>query len=317
MKSRPARKLDLLGLADWSARLIEDTIALGLEIKAQPARYRDAMDHRTLIMIFEKPSLRTRVSFETGVTQMGGHAIYYDMSSSPLAAGKETIADMAATLSRYVDVIMARLFDHAAIVELARHATVPVINGLTDFAHPTQALADLMTIREKKGGWKGLKLAYLGDSRNNMTHSLLSGCAKVGMHISVGCPRGSEYQPDPRVLARARRFAERTGARVTVTDDPVEAVRQADVVYTDSWMSYHIPAERRAERLRALAPYQVNSALMRRAKRDAIFMNCLPAQRGVEQTAEVIDGPQSVVFDQAENRLHIHKAILLKVLGLA
>jgi len=212
---------------------------------------------------------------------------------------------------------MARLFDHATIVELARRASVPVINGLTDYAHPTQALADLMTIREKKGGWKGLKLAYLGDSRNNMTHSLLSGCAKVGMHITVGCPRGRAYRPDPRVVAQAQRAAARTGARVLVTDDPAAAARGADVVYTDSWMSYHIPAERRAERLRALAPYQVNAALMRHAKRDAIFMNCLPAQRGVEQTAEVIDGPHSVVFDQAENRLHIHKAILLRVLNLA
>jgi len=317
MIARPAKKLDLVALADWPARLVAETVALGLDIKAHPERYRDAMDRRTLIMIFEKPSLRTRVSFETGVTQMGGHAIYYDMSSSPLAAGKETVADMAATLSRYVDVIMARLFDHATIVELARRATVPVINGLTDFAHPTQALADLMTIREKKGDWKGLKLAYLGDSRNNMTHSLLSGCAKVGMHIAVGCPRGRAYRPDPRVVAQARRAAARSGARVEVTDDPAAAARGADVVYTDSWMSYHIPAERRAERLRALAPYQVNAALMRHAKRDAIFMNCLPAQRGVEQTAEVIDGPRSVVFDQAENRLHIHKAILLRVLGLA
>ncbi len=317
MKTRKPAKLDLLALADWPARRIERTIALGFEVKAHPERYRKAMDGRTLIMIFEKPSLRTRVSFETGVTQLGGHAIYYDMSTSPLAAGKESVADMAATLSRYVDVIMARLFDHAVIVELARHATVPVINGLTDFAHPTQALADFMTIREKKGGWKGLRLAYFGDSRNNMTHSLLSGCARLGMHMTVACPPDDAFRPDPRVLRQAQRFATRTGARIEVTDKAARAARGADVVYTDSWMSYHIPAEQREARLRALAPYQVNAELMRRAKPDAIFMNCLPAQRGLEQTAEVIDGPQSVVFDQAENRLHIHKAILLTVLGLA
>lgn len=317
MKAAAPRKLDLIALADWPAALIERVVNLGLEVKARPEPYRAVMAHRTLIMIFEKPSLRTRVSFETGVTQLGGHAIYYDMSTSPLAAGKETIADMAATLSRYVDVIMARLFEHAAIVELARCASVPVINGLTNHAHPTQALADLMTIREKKGEWKGRKLAYLGDSRNNMTHSLLTGCAHVGMHMTVGCPARTEFRPDPAVLRRAERFAARSGAEIVVTDDPVAAVRNADVVYTDSWMSYHIPAEQREARLQALAPYQVNAALMRRARRDAIFMNCLPAQRGVEQTAEVIDGPRSVVFDQAENRLHIHKAILLQVLGLA
>ncbi len=316
MKARPKKKLDLVALADWSAPLIERVVELGLEVKAHPDCYRDAMARRTLIMIFEKPSLRTRVSFETGATQLGGHAIYYDMSTSPLAAGKESIADMAATLSRYVDVIMARLFEHAAIVELARRATAPVINGLTNHAHPTQALADLMTIREKKGGWKGRKLAYLGDSRNNMTHSLLSGCARVGMHMTVGCPSRAEFRPDPAVLRQAERLAARSGAKIAVTDDPAAAVKGADVVYTDSWMSYHIPAEQREARLKALAPYQVNAALMRRAKRDAIFMNCLPAQRGVEQTAEVIDGPQSVVFDQAENRLHVHKAILLTVLDL-
>ena len=316
MKKRIARSLDLITLADWPAPRIERTVALGLEIKAHPERYRDAMDRRTLIMIFEKPSLRTRVSFETGVFQMGGHAIYYDMSTSPLAAGKETVTDMAATLSRYVDVIMARLFDHDTLIELARGAAVPVINGLTDYAHPTQALADFMTIREKKGRWKGLRLVYLGDGHNNMTHSLLSGCARLGVHIVVACPPSEAYRPDPRALRRARRIAARSGARIEITSDPARAVRGADVVYTDSWMSYHIPPEHRAARMKALAPFQVNAALLRRARRDAIFMNCLPAQRGVEQTAEVIDGPQSVVFDQAENRLHIHKAILLMVLGL-
>jgi len=317
MNTRNRRKLDLLTLADWSAELIEQTVALGLEIKAHPERYAEAMLRRTLIMIFEKPSLRTRVSFETGVTQMGGHAIHYDMSSSPLGAGKENLADTAATLSRYVDVIMARLFDHAAIEALARYATVPVINGLTNYAHPTQALADLMTIREKKRRWRGVRLAYFGDSRNNMTHSLLFGCARVGMDMTVACPADDAYRPDPKVLRQAERIAARTGARLQVTADPARAARGADVVYTDSWMSYHIPQEQRAERLKALAPYRVDAALMKRAAKEAIFMNCLPAQRGMEQTAEVIDGPQSVVFDQAENRLHIHKAILLKVLRLA
>ncbi len=306
---------DLLTIAQTSAPFIRRTLELAMAVKQHPERYGRALDRRTLIMIFEKPSLRTRVSFETGMAQLGGHAIYYDLSSSPLAAGKESIGDTARTLSRYVDAILARVFEHRTVADLARFATVPVINGLSNDAHPTQVLADMQTIIEHKGRLQGLKLAYLGDSLNNVTHSLMEIGAKLGVHVSVGCPNSPEFRPSPRVIQRALKAGARTGARITVTHDPVEAVRDAEVVYTDSWMSYHIPREQEEARFRILKPFQVNTRLMRKAAKGAIFMNCLPAVRGMEQTAEVIDGPRSVVFDQAENRLHMHKAILLMLLG--
>ena len=306
--------LHLISLKDWPPKLIAEVLALADAVKQHPRRYARAMAGRTLLMIFDKPSLRTRISFETGATQMGGHAIYYDMGTSPLGAGKENVADTARVISRYVDIVMARLFEHAQIVELARCATVPVINALTNFSHPTQVLADLMTIREKKGRLAGLQLAYLGDGNNNVTHSLLLGCAQMGVSIRVACPAGRDYSPRPEVVRDAEAFARRSGARVLVTHRPAEAVRGADVVYTDSWMSYHIAPEKLRERVRRFRPYQVNAELMKSAAPDAIFMNCLPALRGCEQTAAVLDGPQSVVFDEAENRLHVHKAIMLRLL---
>lgn len=305
---------DLVSLADWPQKAMLETIDLGIALKRRPGDYARAMERRTLVMLFEKPSLRTRISFEIGMTQMGGHAIYYDLGTSPLGAGKETVEDTAKVLSRYADVIMARLFSHATIAGLARHATVPVINGLTNDEHPTQILADLMTIVEHKRRLKGLTLAYLGDGCNNVTHSLMLGCAKVGMSIRVACPREPAFSPDPKVLKRALKIARTTGAAVDVTDDAARAIRGADVVYTDSWMSYHIPEEQMAVRRERFMPYQITGALMRKAAKDAIFMHCLPAVRGCEVTAEVIDGPQSVVFDEAENRLHIHKAIMLRLL---
>ncbi len=306
---------DFLTMAQCPSGLLRDLIDLTLEVKRRPAAFADTMRRRTLVMLFEKPSLRTRVSFETGMSQMGGHAIYYDLGKSPFGKGKESIEDTARVLSRYADLIMARLFEHQVIVELARHATVPVINGLTNDAHPTQILADLVTIREHKGPLKGLTLAYLGDSRNNVTHSLLAGCTKVGMSVRVGCPPGAEFNPDPAMVKMANGFAKRTGGHIVITDDPAEAVRGADIVYTDSWMSYHIPEEQTAARRKVFLPYQVNARLMRKAKKNAIFMHCLPTTRGCEVTAEVVDGPQSVVFDEAENRLHAHKAIMLRLLA--
>jgi ornithine carbamoyltransferase len=307
--------LHLVSMKEWPPQLIEEVLDLADDMKRQPAKYATAMAGQTLLMIFEKPSLRTRVSFETGATQMGGHAIYYDMSTSPLGAGKENIADTARVISRYVNVVMARLFKHEAIVELARHATIPVINALTDHAHPTQILADLQTIREKKGRLKGVKVAYCGDGHNNVTHSLLIGCSKLGLDIRVACPDGADYVPASDVVRSAQGFARKAGSQVLITHDAVEAVRGADVVYTDSWMSYHVAHEKLEERVRVFTPYQVTAALMAEAAPDAIFMNCLPALRGFEQTAEVMDGPQSVVFDEAENRLHAHKAILIRLLG--
>ncbi|MBU4459081.1 MAG: ornithine carbamoyltransferase [Verrucomicrobia bacterium] len=305
---------DLLSISDWTAARIRSVIALGLDLKRDPAKYRDAMRDMTLVMLFEKPSLRTRVSFEAGATQMGGHAIYYDLGTSPLGKGKESVEDTARVLSRYADVIMARLFRHRDIVALAKHATVPVINGLTNDEHPTQILADLMTILEKKGRLEGLTLAYLGDGLNNVTHSLMLAAAKVGMNVRIGCPDDPAYRPDPAVVRRTALCAGKTGSAVEITAGAAAAAKGADVVYTDSWMSYHIPEEQMAGRKARFAPYQVNAALMKGARKGAIFMHCLPAVRGCEVTAEVIDGPQSVVFDEAENRLHVHKAIMLHLL---
>ena len=306
--------IHLISLKDWSGELIREVLELTAEVKKNPVRFQHTMQHKTLLMIFEKPSLRTRVSFETGMSQMGGHAIFYDTSTSPVGAGKENVHDTVKTVSRYVDLIMARLFEQSRIEEMARYASVPVINALTNYSHPCQILADLFTIQEKKGSLKGLTLAYLGDSFNNVTHSLLFGCSKVGMNIHIGCPPGKQHCPDKTALAEAIKCARRTGATVRVTHDPVKAVEGADVVYTDSWMSYHIPPHELNARIKVFTPYQVNAKLMKQASRKAIFMNCLPALRGYEQTAEVIDGPQSVVFDEAENRLHAQKAVMIKLM---
>ncbi|MDZ4199111.1 MAG: ornithine carbamoyltransferase [Kiritimatiellia bacterium] len=313
MKNKTVK--DLITLDEWTPDFIRSVLDLGVALKRNPTRWAHALERKTLCMIFEKPSLRTRISFEAGMSQLGGHAIHYDLNGSPLAAGKETIEDTARVLSRFVDAIMARLFRHDVIEAMAAHATIPVINGLTDYSHPTQILADLITVTEKKGDLRGRTLAFLGDGFNNVTHSLLTGCAKVGMNIRVGCPDAPDTKPDPNALSRAARFARESGSDILVTEDPVAAVTGADVVYTDSWMSYHIPADKREERIARFTPYQVTASLMRNAHPDALFMNCLPAQRGCEQTAEVIDGPQSVVFDQAENRLHAHKAILVSLLS--
>jgi len=304
--------MNYVTLKDFSDEELLEVLDKAIEVKANPDKYKDIMKNKTLLMIFDKASLRTRVSFEAGMTQMGGHGIYYDVATSPLGK-KETMADTAKAASRYVELIMARMGPHESMEELAKYSDVPVINAMTNFSHPCQIAADLQTIQEKKGKLKGLKLAYLGDSNNNVTHSLLYGCSKTGMDISIGCPEN--YSPKEKVVEEAQSFAKKYGSKVVVTHDAVEAVKDADVVYTDSWMSYHIPAEQMEDRKKVFMPYQVNSALMKQAKSDAVFMNCLPAMRGMEQTADVIDGPQSIVFDQAENRLHAQKAIMLKLLN--
>ena len=304
----------LITLKEWSKEPNDEVMDLAVTIKKSPEKFYDRMRNRVLVMIFEKPSLRTRVSFETGMCQMGGHAIYYDMSTSPLGAGKETIHDTVKTLGRYSDLIMARLFAHKNIEEMAQYADIPIINGLTDFNHPCQILSDLLTIKEKKGTIKGLTLAYLGDANNNVTHSLLYGCSKTGININVGCPNGEDFSPLQGVLDDCRDICRQSGAIVQITNDPFEAVRGADIIYTDSWMSYHVPSEDLEHRVKTLKPFQVDMKKMQLGAPDAIFMNCLPAMRGYEQTAEVIDGPHSVVFDQAENRLHCQKAIMVKLL---
>lgn len=305
----------LITLQDWSADDIRGILDRGADIKLDPKQYAHAADQKVLFMVFEKPSLRTRVSFQTGIARMGGTAINYDISTSPLGAGKESLEDTVRVVSRYADLIVARLFKHEHIELMAKHALVPVVNALTDFSHPCQVLADLLTIREKKGELKGIRFCFLGDGNNNVTHSLMYGCSIMGVDIAIGCPAGTTYEPHPSVLAECQAFAAEGGSRITISDDAMEAVEGADVVYTDSWMSYHISEEEHDKRVGVFTPYQVNDAIMAHADKDAIFMNCLPAQRGYEQTASVIDGSQSVVFDQAENRMHAQNAVLLKLLG--
>jgi len=280
-----------------------------LKRKLRRGEPHELLKGKTLGMIFAKPSTRTRVSFETAMTQLGGHAIYMGMGDLQLGRG-ETIADTARTLSRYVDAVMARLFKHEDIVELARNSSVPVVNGLTDLLHPCQTLADLQTIREKKGRLKGLKLAWVGDG-NNVCNSLLLGCTLVGMNISAACPKG--YEPSAEIVEQARKNAKRSGTKLEIINDPKKAVKGADVVYTDVFVSMGQEAERE-RRMRDFKGYQVNGELLKRAKKDVTFMHCLPAHRGEEVTAEVIDGPHSVVFDQAENRLHAQKAVLAMVM---
>ena len=260
---------------------------------------------KTLAMIFEKPSTRTRVSFEVGMWQLGGYALYLSASDLQLGRG-ETIADTAQTLSRYVNGIMARVFAHQTILDLIKYSSVPVINGLSDFTHPCQGLADLFTIYEKKGRLSGLKLAYVGDG-NNVAHSLLYGCSKVGMNITLACPKG--YEPKPEVVSKAKEEGKKSGSCVRVTNDPKEAVREADIIYTDVWASMGKEKEHE-KRVKIFKPYQINTKLIKGAKEDYLFMHCLPAHRGEEVTNEVADSKNSIIFDQAENRLHTQKALL-------
>ena len=299
-----------LSLADQSAEELRNYLDLARHIKLYPKAYREACKGQTLAMIFQKPSLRTRVSFQTGIYQLGGQGIYLGPKDIQLHRG-ETIADTAQVLSRYVDGIMARVFAHSDVVELGRYGSIPVINGLSDLLHPCQVLADLQTVQEKKGTLKGLTMAYVGDG-NNMAHSIMYGCALMGVNVAIGHPRG--YAPDADVTTRTREFAAASGASVLITEDPRAAVDGADVVYTDVWASMGQEGEH-AERLARFEGFQVNNDLMGCAKPDAIFLHCLPAHRGEEVAAEVIDGPQSVVFDQAENRLHAQKAIMVRLMG--
>jgi len=264
---------------------------------------------KTLGMIFTKPSTRTRISFEVAIYELGGYGLFLSANELQLRRG-ETIADTARVLSRYIHGIMIRTFDHKDVVELAHYATIPVINGLTDLLHPCQALADIFTIYEKKGRLNGIKLAYIGDG-NNVAHSLMYAGAKVGMKVTVVTPEG--YEPNPEVVNTARQDAAATGAEIILTNDPKEGVRDADVVYTDVWTSMGQEKEH-DERVAALTPYQVNPSLLAHAKQDVIFMHCLPAHRGEEVVDEVIDSPRSVVWDEAENRLHVQKAILALVM---
>jgi len=302
---------DFLTLLDFSTEEILDLLALAADLKAKQkagVSY-TPLSGKTMAMIFEKPSTRTRVSFEVGMIQLGGQAMYLNGNDLQLGRG-ETIADTARVLSQYVDVIMIRTFAHQKVEELAEYASVPVINGLTDDDHPCQALADLLTIYEVKKTFQGVKLAYVGDG-NNVANALLVAAAKVGMNVAIACPPG--YEPKKEYVEAARQIGEKTGATVVVTHDPLVAVAGADAIYTDVWTSMGQESES-AERLQVFQPYQVNEELVKAAKPDYLFLHCLPAHRGEEVTAGVMDGPNSVVFEQAGNRLHAQKAILLSVL---
>ncbi|MBQ3113834.1 MAG: ornithine carbamoyltransferase [Phascolarctobacterium sp.] len=270
--------------------------------KGEPHQY---LKGKTLAMLFSKASTRTRTSFEVGFFQLGGHPIYLSDDASQIGRG-EPVKDTARVLSRFVDGIMIRTFSHESVIELAKYASIPVINGLTDLLHPCQALTDLFTIQEKMKVLKGRKMVYVGDG-NNMAHSLMYAAAKVGMNMVCACPKG--YQPDPKVLAEAQEDASHTGCTITVEEDVMKAVKGADVLYTDTWASMGQEEEHDA-RKKIFAPYQINAELLAAARPEAIVMHCLPAYRGEEITDDVIEGPQSVVFDQAENRLHVQKAIM-------
>ncbi len=300
-----------LSLKDWSRDELELLFEQAAAIKANPEAYTGALAGQSLAMIFQKPSTRTRVSFEVGMFQLGGRALFLGQDAIQINRG-ESIPDTARVLSRYVQGIMARVFAHQDVLDLARHGSVPVINALSDLLHPCQALADYFTLRERRGGLAGLKMAYVGDG-NNVAHELMFGAVKLGMQCSVGCPKG--YEPNPLIFKSAVREAQKLGSPIPeVTPDPLQAVSGADVVYTDVWTSMGQEAEA-AKRVAAFQGFAVTRELMSAAAPEALFMHCLPAHRGEEVAAEVIDGPQSVVFDQAENRLHVQKAILVTLMG--
>ncbi len=286
-----------------------DIIDLALKIKKKPEEYMEKLKGKSLAMIFEKPSTRTRTSFEVAMTQLGGHALYMSPRDMQMGRG-ETISDTAKVLSRYVNGIVYRAFDHRMVVELAENSSVPVINALDDYEHPAQIIADIMTMIEKKGRDKKLKVAFVGDG-NNVARSLLYGCAIVSFDFSIASPKGFELSQDD--LKKAQEVSNGR-SKIVFTNDPVEAVKDADVIYTDVWVSMG-QEEEKEKREKIFRPYQVNKDLVKHAKKDYIFMHCLPAHRGLEVTEDVIDGPNSVVFDEAENRLHAQKALLVKFLS--
>jgi len=302
---------DLISIADLSIEEIYEIfdVAKTLKQKSYTGEPHKLLEGKTLGMIFTKRSTRTRVSFETGIYQLGGIGMYFGPNDLQIGTS-ESISDTAKVLSRYLSGIMIRTFAHSDVTELAKHASIPVINGLTDLLHPCQVLTDIFTILEKKRKLEGLKLAYIGDG-NNMAHSLLNGCSKVGMHISIASPSG--YKPDKEIVENAKMFAKYMGSKVEILDNPVQAVKNADIVYTDVWASMGQESEA-ADRKKKFAKFQVNPKLVKNAKDDYLFMHCLPAHRGDEVVNEVADSKNSIIFDEAENRLHVQKAIMALVM---
>jgi ornithine carbamoyltransferase len=301
---------DLCSIADFSSDEIRGLLQLAHRVKVRPGDYRWALDAKQLVMFFEKASLRTRLTFETAINTVGGNAIFVDQTQSPLGE-RESLADMARNLERWVSLIVLRTYSHDTITEMAEYASVPVINALSDLEHPCQALADYLTLEQRFGTARGLNFTYVGDG-NNVCHSLLLIGAQLGSHCRIATPK--HYAPSAVIVARAEEIAARTGASITLMQDPVEAVTNADAVYTDVCTSMGSEHEA-TKRAPIFKPYQVNEALMARAAAHAVFMHCLPAHRNAEVTDAVLDGPQSVVFDQAENRLHAQKALLLLLAG--
>jgi ornithine carbamoyltransferase len=302
-------KKDFLSVRDLGGEGILETFRLAAEMKAHPEKFSSALKGKTLAMIFEKPSLRTRVTFDVGIQQLGGNSV--PLLPMEISLGKrESVYDVAKNLERMVQGIMIRTFAHQIVLDLAKHASIPVINALSDYSHPCQAMADYFTIQEIKGKLRGLNLCFVGDG-NNVAHSLMFGGARLGVNVTVACPAG--YEPKSEAVRQALDDAKATGATIEVVRDPVQGIKNADVVYTDVWASMGQESEAEARKL-TFRPYQVNTTLIAKAKSDAIFMHCLPAHRGDEVTDEVIDAPSSVVFQEAENRLHTQKALMYQLM---
>ncbi len=300
---------DFLTIRDISKEEMHEIFTIARDMKADRSKYAETLKGKTLALIFEKPSLRTRTSFDVGIQQLGGFSLY--LSPAEINLGKrESVHDVAKNLERMVQGIMIRTFAHQIVIDMAKYASIPVINGLTDYSHPCQAMADFLTILEKKKKLEGLKLVYVGDG-NNVAHSLMFAGARLGVHVTVACP--PDFKPNAAAFQQAVEDAKSTGAVIEIVHDPAVGVKNADVVYTDTWASMGQESEAEA-RKKIFAPYQVNRKLMSYAKSDALFMHCLPAHRNEEVTDEIIDSPQSVVFDEAENRLHVQKAIIYQLM---
>ncbi len=301
-------KRDLISIKDLSVRQINELFVLAARLKQRQQKFSHLLEGKTIGLIFHKPSLRTRVSFEVGISQLGGDSLYLgDVSLSE----RESLKDVAKTLSRYLDAIVLRTFDHSTVIDLALHADIPVINGLSDLLHPCQVLSDLFTIKEKLGRLNGVVIAYVGDG-NNVCHSLLYGCSKLGLKLNIATPQG--YEPKRNIVDEAIRFAKDSDAEINLLREPKAAVKEADIIYTDVWASMGQEGEKE-QRREVFSGYQINKELLKCAKDDVLIMHCLPAHRGEEITDEVIDSENSIVFDQAENRLHVQKAILIKFIG--
>lgn len=294
---------------DLSKSEVIEILDVSEKIKRSPSKYGEALKGKTLVMLFELASLRTHISFDAGMAQLGGNAIFYDIKGGGFTRS-ETLEDGVKVLSRYVDAVMARVLRQEDVERIGASSSVPVINGMTSTYHPCQTISDLLTIREKKGRFDGLKIAYVGDGWCNTANSTMIGCSSVGMDVTVVCPDDPKYSPDPKILSR---IGEHSGGSIAVSHDPARGVHDADVIYTDVWVSAGMEEEKQA-RMKAFPPYQVNAKLVAKAKPDCIVMHCLPAHRGLEITNDVMDSPQSVVFDQAENRMHAQKGLMFWLL---